>query len=224
MLVLKSTYKKLKDEYYRFLHIMMGNVIIEKSVKPIEKYSFPEVVLKRTKQELDIDDKKLKLVIIDFFDYMKTVQRYKTVDILSKTTDVLWHNLIIDTEAYLDFCLNYVGFFVHHKPYLEDKKITNSDLRLLSKRYNSIISDDVNYRNYRNDNIIPTNDMSTYLLLYSLLDSSNFNEYPSKNNTLDTNTSQISSTSDYSGSCSSKSSCSSSSCSSSSCGSSGCGS
>ena len=66
MLVLKSTYEKLKDEYYGFLHIMMGNVIIEKSIKPIEKYSFPEVVLKRTKQELDIDDKKLKLVIIDF--------------------------------------------------------------------------------------------------------------------------------------------------------------
>lgn len=223
MLVLKRTYKKLKDEYYGFLHIIMGNVTIEKSVKPIEKYSFPEVVLKRTKQELDIDDKKLKLIIIDFFDYMKTVQRYKTVDMLSKTTDVLWHNLIIDTEAYLDFCLNYVGFFVHHKPYLEDKKITKNDLKTLSKRYNSIISDDIDYRNYRNDNITPTNDMSTYLLLYSLLDSSNFNE-PSSNNTQNTNISQISSTSDYSGSCSSKSSCSSSSCSSSSCGSSGCGS
>lgn len=123
MLVLKSTYNELKEEFYDFKDKILGSVEIETNLKKIHYYKFPEVVEERTKKELNISDKELNLIIIDFFDYMYAVKKYKNIDMLSKTTDVLWHNLILDTEAYLDFCLNYVGFFVHHKPYLTEKKI-----------------------------------------------------------------------------------------------------
>ena len=196
MFVLKSKLKTIKEEFEEFKEKIMGNVIINKDLKKIYDYIFPDVVLERTRKDLNINIHELQHIKIDFFDYMITVQKFKNVEMISKTTDTLWHNLILDTEAYLDFCLNYVGFFVHHKPHLESKNLSYSDMKELSKKYNSAVFENYDYYDYRNRATYNSSDLMSYVLLYSLLSDNN----------------------------SSSSSCSSSSCSSSSCSSSSCGS
>ena len=107
-----------------------------KELKPIDEYIFPEVVLKRTKEELNLSDKELNLIKLDFFDYMLVIKEYKEeIDMLNKQTDVLWHNLILDTRSYISFCINHMGRFIHHKPFLNDKVLTKDEKYLLVKNF-----------------------------------------------------------------------------------------
>lgn len=94
-------------------------------------YEFPTVVKERTKEELKISDSILELVEISLKDYFyilkneKTyVNKNSTVEMLDFAVDVLWHNFILDTKSYSEFCNKYIGFFIHHIPY-ETKKNFN---------------------------------------------------------------------------------------------------
>lgn len=44
MLVLKSTYNELKEEFYDFKDKILGSVEIETNLKKIHNYKFPKVV------------------------------------------------------------------------------------------------------------------------------------------------------------------------------------
>ena len=98
-----------------------------KNLKDIYSFKFPDVVIKRTKEELSINDNQMKLVELDLFDYMSVVKKHSIVEMTNHYTDVLWHNFILDTENYLDFCINYIGFFVHHKPFIDKKNLTTKE-------------------------------------------------------------------------------------------------
>lgn len=200
MFVLKSKFYNVQEEFEIFKDKILGNVVVNKDLKKIYDYKFPDVVLERTRKDLNINIYELQHIKIDFFDYMITVQKYKNVEMISKTTDALWHNLILDTEAYLDFCLNYVGFFVHHKPHLGSKTLSSSDMKELSKKYNSAVFGDSDYCDYRNRATDNNSDLINYVLLYSLLS--------------DNNSSSSSNSNSSCSSSGSSSSCSSSSCSS----------
>jgi len=214
MFVLKSKFYNVQEEFKIFKDKIMGNVVVNKDLKKIYDYIFPDVVLERTRKDLNINANELQHIKIDFFDYMITVQKYKNVEMISKTTDALWHNLILDTEAYLDFCLNYVGFFVHHKPHLESKNLSYSDMKELSKKYNSAVFDNFDYWDYRNRATDNSSDLMNYILLYSLLSDNNSSSSSNSNSSCSSSGSSSSCSSSSCSSSGSSSSCSSSSCSS----------
>ena len=218
MFVLKSKLNDIRGEFGVLKNKILGNIQLNKELKKIYDYKFPDVVLERTKKDLNINESKLRSIKIDFFDYMITVQKFKNVEMISKTTDTLWHNLILDTESYLDFCLNYVGFFVHHKPHLESKTLSLLEMKDLRKKYNSAVFENSDYHDYRNRATDNSSDLMTYVLLYSLLADDNSSSSSSSNsyNNYNDYTKSNCSTSCRSSSCSSSSSSSCSSCSSSS--------
>lgn len=176
MIVKKSTYNKLMEEHLKLSDKhnelkdkILGKTQLNDNLSEIYEFKLPEVVLKRTKEELNVSDNELELIIIDFFDYMYAVKKYKNIDMISKTTDVLWHNFILYTEKYLDFCLNYVGFFVHHNPYIDDKFINKQEKNEILTKYKNSISS--NYSDYRYTKIHSTNsgvDIDNYILLYGI--------------------------------------------------------
>lgn len=105
-------------------------------------YEFPTVVKERTKEELKISDSILELVEISLKDYFyilkneKTyVNKNSTVEMLDFAVDVLWHNFILDTKSYSEFCNKYIGFFIHHIPYETKKTLTNDQLEKHKKIY-----------------------------------------------------------------------------------------
>lgn len=140
-----------------------SNELNNNELKPIDEYVFPEVVLKRTKEELNLNDKELNLVKLDFFDYMLVIKEYgKEIDMLNKQTDVLWHNLILDTRSYIDFCINHMGRFIHHKPFLNDKVLTKDEKIQLYKKYSYAIENNYDYLRRRKEIIQENKSTSDY--------------------------------------------------------------
>lgn len=140
-----------------------SNELNNNELKPIDEYVFPEVVLKRTKEELNLNDKELNLVKLDFFDYMLVIKEYsKEIDMLNKQTDVLWHNLILDTRSYIDFCINHMGRFIHHKPFLNDKVLTKDEKIQLYKKYSYAIENNYDYSRRRKEIIQENKSTSDY--------------------------------------------------------------
>ena len=140
-----------------------SNELNNNELKPIDEYIFPEVVLKRTKEELNLNDKELNLIKLDFFDYMLVIKEYgKEIDMLNKQTDVLWHNLILDTRSYIDFCINHMGRFIHHKPFLNDKVLTKDEKIQLYKKYSYAIENNYDYSRRRKEIIQENRTASDY--------------------------------------------------------------
>lgn len=142
----------------------------------IHLYNFPTIVLTNTKKELECDDKALELIKLDFFDYMYTIQKFKKVEMCSKTTSILWKNLILDTKNYMEFCSTFVGFYVHFDPYIESIKPIKSYTFEIKDLYKKSINNNDDYINYRNktlnnykyDNNTDNSLIDTYML-YSIL-------------------------------------------------------
>lgn len=141
----------------------------------IHLYNFPTIVLTNTKKELECDDKALELIKLDFFDYMYTIQKFKKVEMCSKTTSILWKNLILDTKNYMEFCSTFVGFYVHFDPYIESIKPIKSYTSEIKDLYKKSINnnDYISYRNktlndYKYDNNTDNSLIDTYML-YSIL-------------------------------------------------------
>lgn len=67
-----------------------------------------------------------------FKGYKKYIQQVittgKSVEPESADVDELWHNHILFTRDYLEFCKTYAGYFIHHEPY------PRGDLRLQNGR------------------------------------------------------------------------------------------
>ena len=41
----------------------------------------------------------------------------------TKDCDLVWHTCILDTETYARTCQEVFGYFLHHRPYMEDKQL-----------------------------------------------------------------------------------------------------
>lgn len=54
---------------------------------------------------------------------------------VDEKADVLWHTLLLDTKAYMDLCSNYIGFYVHHNPYVSKKTVSSSAKDTLVTNY-----------------------------------------------------------------------------------------
>lgn len=111
----------------------------ETPLKNIYDYEFPEVAIKRTKDTLNITDLEMEKIQARLKEYFITVKEYKNVEMNNKHVDTLWHEFIICTTEYRKFCDEYIGFFIEHNPYIEEKKLTTKDINTLAnKRKTSI--------------------------------------------------------------------------------------
>jgi hypothetical protein len=81
----------------------------------IEQYSFPDQLWQRVEHPLSAKEKRLiERGLKDFFlIYSMTHQK---IAMPSQAVDVLWHALILDTQAYHAFCQQAFGKMLHHIP------------------------------------------------------------------------------------------------------------
>ena len=163
-------FNNFKQKYFGIMSFLNAKSELDlKNLKDIYSFKFPDVVVKRTKEELSINDNQMKFVQLDLLDYMAVVKRQSQVEMTNHYTDVLWHNFILDTENYLDFCINYIGFFVHHKPFLDKKTLSNKEQENLYLKYkytiNNLNSESNNNRNVYKNNI-SDNDLNLFSTYY----------------------------------------------------------
>ena len=134
--------------------------------KSLADYTFPEVVVTRTKDELKMED--ISLQEIALLDYFQAVKMGYDMEMTNKEADVLWHVFLLDTKAYMAFCANYIGFYIHHNPYVGEKTLSSTDVSVLQTRIEKSVASDTHYERRRQDTINrhSDDDVATFLPLY----------------------------------------------------------
>lgn len=115
-------------------------------LKNIYTYRMPEVVIKRSLKELNNTrtwyEKLFNLneyteedyIIIEsrLFDYF-VVAAAEPTEMMDEEADIIWHNFLLDTKSYQQFCEEYVGRFIHHIPYVEKNHVQNTFVDEITK-------------------------------------------------------------------------------------------
>jgi len=106
----------------------------------IYTFEMPAVVVKRTKEKLEIDnDTDYKIVEKRLFDFFVAAAK-EPLDMLDKEADELWHVFLLATKDYREFCNKYLGKFIEHYPYESDKPLSDSEVEdLATKIVNYVI-------------------------------------------------------------------------------------
>ena len=222
-------------EKNKILNQMEYKIIGYDDLKDISEYKFPEVVLKRAKEELKCGDEEIEIVsvsLLTYFSFLKKIGDYPTgpFEMIDKSADILWHNFLLDTREYMKFCSEYVGRYIHHTPYIEDKRLSEEEILSIKMKYKNELNGDPGL-NQRAEKayvrIKEVDDLAIYSLIgvlsYEILEDQEIAKIKAEQHRIEQLSSSCSSS--HSSCSSSHSSCSSShssSCSSSSC-SSGCG-
>lgn len=105
-----------------------------KNLLYIEGFEFPATIRKKVKEKYthlnnaDID--KVEVGLREWF-YVCHFARGKPVSMPSQVVDVAWHEFILFTKFYNDFCLKAFGKFLHHNPAeaMESDKIAQKGIK-----------------------------------------------------------------------------------------------
>ena len=84
----------------------------------IEAYEFPSYIRRRVSQRVGLDAEDWALVergLRDWFICCAWRGR-RTLGMPSRVVDEAWHELILDSFAYMEFCDAAFGQFLHHTP------------------------------------------------------------------------------------------------------------
>jgi len=81
----------------------------------VSQYKNPEVVL-RIREKLRCSTKRAEDLFEEMKQYLGSTQSRSGHKSPSKPVDLAWHEFILFTRDYADFCQQYVGCFVHHVP------------------------------------------------------------------------------------------------------------
>lgn len=111
---------------------------IKKSLSFIDEYNFPDRVISKFKHEYPkLNKKDLDAVIngLKQFFMVYAVQTHKnrkgSLLMPSKVADELWHQFMLSSRDYNDFCQNAFGKFLHHTP--GDEKTEHVELSKVKK-------------------------------------------------------------------------------------------
>lgn len=93
-----------------------------------------ETLRERINLNLNYTKKKLDELILEFVKFLIVKAYFPDQYILpSQEIDVVWHQFILHTEIYRDFCIRHFGFYIDHRPLNKNPEFKDT-IRLL-KRY-----------------------------------------------------------------------------------------
>jgi len=138
---------------------------------PYEYFNkLPSAVIEKTKNELNIDNDKIKKLFITLIDYFNVVIELGHMEMDREDVDILWHNFILDTKSYLEFCLKCYGKFIHHNPYVNKKSVNK--IRILKDilKANSSFKRKrkLNIKYFEKNDRVYVDDLNPFLPLYIL--------------------------------------------------------
>lgn len=113
----------------------------------IYSYEMPDVVVNRSIDELNstrtwyeklfglnkyeyIDYKIIESRLMDFF----TSTVIESTEMCDEEADIIWHNFLLDTISYRDFCENYIGKFIDHKPYNSKSYLSKEEVTKIAQQ------------------------------------------------------------------------------------------
>lgn len=86
----------------------------------VERYTFPSSVKRKLGEAYPgLDPQQLSLILQGMRDYFLVIQlspKKQMVAMPSRGVDIAWHEFILCTRAYAEFCQRAFGYFLHHTP------------------------------------------------------------------------------------------------------------
>lgn len=141
-------------------------------IKSVSLYKFPDVVLERAKKVIGCNDEEFELVklsLLGFFNAVKYTEGL--VEMTDKDADELWHVFLLDTRAYMEFCAEYIGFYLHHSPYISEKQLSHEDMKNIAIKHGNAIDQDADLYSLMEIKTLNTSkeNIEKYLPFFSLL-------------------------------------------------------
>ncbi len=117
-----------------FLYWLYTKKVKQNRVKFIQNYPFPKTIFEKVKERYPhLSDKDIQLVERGLRDYflIALYSKGEMVTMPSKVVDEAWHNFILFTKLYTNFCDKALGRFLHHIPpaAMESKSIEERGLK-----------------------------------------------------------------------------------------------
>jgi len=107
--------------------------ITEGTVPDVYRYVAPEVVVSRSTEELNVDRIGYKIIEKRLFDFLIACAEFPNLHMVDTEADVIWHNYILSTTSYRDFCFKYFGKIIEHEPFLVKPKYKKNDLENIAE-------------------------------------------------------------------------------------------
>lgn len=140
-------------------------------IQYILDYQFPEQMKARVQERLNCNDFHMTCIEDALKDYF--IARYefhntgKPVTMPSVAVDELWHEFIIFTRDYHDFCNNVYGAYLHHDPYGKFDLRESDDVGL--KNMLQSLRKNKGIREYNSEDInILNKNIEEFFLLFSM--------------------------------------------------------
>jgi len=102
-----------------FAYLIFRKVVLARQTSFIDNYEFPEGIINRINEVYPhLNSSELQQVmrgLKDYF-YLIHISNKESVAMPSQVVDVAWHEFILFTREYANFCSKAFGRFIHHTP------------------------------------------------------------------------------------------------------------
>jgi len=125
-----------KADKYKEEYTMNRHVSIDREPQCIETWDFSDVEFRLVEKEgLPVDD--VRVAVDEFRKYMllRRIYRSQVLPMPSKLVDEVWHQFILFTKDYHNFC-NYVfGEYIHHQPTTASRQPSRKSIQQFYRSY-----------------------------------------------------------------------------------------
>ena len=99
------------------MNVMHQNAFVAESVNPLVALSYQnDVLVKRFSKRNNVPLKKAHHLFEEMKKFLIVCRILGEPCSPSKDIDEMWHHFILHTRDYRDFCMTYLGKFIHHNP------------------------------------------------------------------------------------------------------------
>lgn len=122
---------------------LMGNKSFEKNEtssglpESLENFQAPFLEEKLLVENIFNSNDKYQEAFLEFKKFAYIAKQNKNIAMTSKSVDHVWHQFILFTRQYMDFCETHIGEYLHHNPSTSFEKVSNLDVKRFISAYES---------------------------------------------------------------------------------------
>lgn len=116
--------------------------IINTSLDELENYDAP-FLKERLVGKVFITEDEYEKSFSEFKKYLKLIiLGHKNIAMTSRSVDLIWHQFILFTKEYHEFCNRFFGRYLHHVPETESRPIKSEDKNKIFDAYANVFNEE----------------------------------------------------------------------------------
>lgn len=124
--------------------------LLEERIETAFPLNYQRYVLDRAKKFHKLSEEEAQLALVELKRYFILTSLYKGVPMYSDKVDILWHEMLMFTKHYDQFCEDFVGRKIHHVPEVASTKKVQTEEEKMMENYNKRILFEIIYQHLFN--------------------------------------------------------------------------